>query len=105
MTTSEPHHAKNRHADRKITKCGWSTVLGLADQLVGGAAVPADFATTFGDTGAGLVADILPAVALAASVPVAAVAITWADGTVTTVYLPEAPVRSANAIPGSCPRG
>ncbi len=105
MATSEPHHAKNRHADRKITECGWNTVLGPADQLVGGAAVLADFATASGDTEAELVADTLPTVAVAVSVPVATVAITWVDGTVTTVYPPEPPVRSANAIPISCPRG
>ena len=44
-------------------------------------------------------ADILPTVAVAASVPVAAVTITWADGTVTTVYPPETPVRPAGATP------
>ena len=49
------------------------------------AAVPADSATASGDTEAMATADILPTVAVAASVPVAAVTITWADGTVTTV--------------------
>ena len=69
------------------------------------AAVPADSATASGDTEAGATADILPAVAVAASVPVAAVTITWADGTVTTVHPPEAPARSASATPAHWPRG
>jgi hypothetical protein len=69
------------------------------------AAVPADRTTEPGDTEAEATADILPAVAVAASVPVAAVTITWADGTVTTVYPPEAPARSANATPAHWPRG
>ena len=69
------------------------------------AAVPADPATASGDTEAGASADILPAVAVAASVPVAAVTITWADGTVTTVHPPEAPARPANATPAHWPRG
>jgi hypothetical protein len=64
------------------------------------AAVPADSTTSPGDTRAEASADILPAVAVAASVPVAAVTITWADGTVTTVYPPETPARPANATPG-----
>ena len=33
-------------------------------------------------------------------VPVTCVSITWADGTVTTVYPPAAPVRPADATPG-----
>ena len=69
------------------------------------AAVPADSATAPGDTEAEASADILPVVAVAASVPVAAVTITWADGTVTTVYPPETPARSANATPAYWPRG
>jgi DNA-binding transcriptional regulator YhcF (GntR family) len=69
------------------------------------AAVPADSPTASGDTRAGAAADILPAVAVAASVPVAAVTITWADGTVTTVHPPEAPARPANATPAHWPRG
>jgi hypothetical protein len=52
------------------------------------AAVPADSATSAGDTEAEAAADILPAIAVAASVPVVAVTITWADGTVTTVHSP-----------------
>jgi DNA-binding XRE family transcriptional regulator len=52
------------------------------------AAVPADSPTAPGDTEAEASADNLPAVAVAASVPVAAVSITWADGTVTTVHSP-----------------
>jgi DNA-binding XRE family transcriptional regulator len=69
------------------------------------AAVPADRTTASGDTEAGASADSLPTVAVAASVPVAAVTITWADGTVTTVLPPEAPARSANATPTRWPRG
>ena len=60
---------------------------------------PTDATTASGDTGAGPAADILPTVAVAASVTVAAVTITWADGTVTTVYPPETPVRPAGATP------
>jgi len=67
--------------------------------------VPANSATGSGDTEAGATADILPAVAVAASVPVAAVTITWADGTVTTVHPPEAPARPVNATPAHWPRG
>jgi DNA-binding XRE family transcriptional regulator len=52
------------------------------------AAAPADSPTAPGDTEAEASADNLPAVAVAASVPVAAVSITWADGTVTTVHSP-----------------
>ena len=67
--------------------------------------VPANSATGSGDTEAGATADILPAVAVAASVPVAAVTITWADDTVTTVHPPEAPARPVNATPAHWPRG
>ena len=67
--------------------------------------VPANSATGSGDTEAGATADILPAVAVAASVPVAAVTITWADGTVTAVHPPEAPARPVNATPAHWPRG
>jgi len=38
-------------------------------------------------------------------VPVAAVTITWAGGTVTTVHPPEAPARPVNATPAHWPRG
>jgi DNA-binding XRE family transcriptional regulator len=69
------------------------------------AAVPAGSPTASGDTEAGASADSLPAVAVAASVPVAAVTITWADGTMTTVHPPEAPARPANATPAHWPRG
>jgi DNA-binding XRE family transcriptional regulator len=69
------------------------------------AAVPADRTTEPGDTGAEASADILPTVAVAASVPVLAVTITWADGTVTTVHPPETPARPANATPAHWPRG
>jgi DNA-binding XRE family transcriptional regulator len=69
------------------------------------AAVPADRTTEPGDTGAEATADILPTVAVAASVPVLAVTITWADGTVTTVHPPETPARPANATPAHWPRG
>jgi hypothetical protein len=48
---------------------------------------------------------ILPTVAVAASVPVAAVIITWADGTATAVHPPETPARPANATPAYWPRG
>ena len=37
--------------------------------------------------------------------PVAAVTITWADGTVTTVCPPETPARPVNATPAHWPRG
>jgi hypothetical protein len=40
-----------------------------------------------------------------ASVPVAAVTITWTDGTVITAYPPETPARPADATPVNCPRG
>jgi hypothetical protein len=42
-------------------------------------AVPAVSPTASGDTEAEATADVLPAVAVAAAVPVAAVTITWAD--------------------------
>jgi hypothetical protein len=45
------------------------------------AAVPADSPTPNGDTGAEATADILPPVAVTASVSVAAVTITWANDT------------------------
>ena len=69
------------------------------------AAIPADSATAFGDTEAEAAADNVPAVMVTASVPVAAVKITWADGTVTTVYPPETPARPVNATPAHWPRG
>jgi hypothetical protein len=69
------------------------------------AAVPADSPCASGDIGAGATADILPAVAVAASAPVVAVTITWADGTVTTVHPPETPARPVNATPAHWPRG
>jgi transcriptional regulator with XRE-family HTH domain len=58
-----------------------------ATLIVGSAATAAeDPGTETGD--AGTVAGIPPAVAVAASGPVACVTITWADGAVTTVYPP-----------------
>ncbi len=69
------------------------------------AAILADSATASGDTEAVATADILPTVAVAASVPVAAVTITWADGTATTVYPPETPGRPAGATPVNWPCG
>ncbi len=51
------------------------------------------------------VADVVPAVAVAAPGPVACVTITWADGAVSTVYPPETPARPAIATPDSWPRG
>jgi DNA-binding transcriptional regulator YhcF (GntR family) len=69
------------------------------------AAVPADCATGSGDTKAEVTADTMPAIAVAAFVPVVAVTITWADGTVTTVHSPETPARPANATPAHWPRG
>jgi DNA-binding XRE family transcriptional regulator len=65
------------------------------------AAILADSATAPGDTGGDAAVDTLPATAVAAFVPVAAVTITWADGTVTTVYPPETPARPAGATPVS----
>jgi DNA-binding transcriptional regulator YhcF (GntR family) len=69
------------------------------------AAVPANRTTASRETGAKVTADILPAVAVAASAPVASVTITWADGTVTTVRPPETPARPVNATPARWPRG
>jgi DNA-binding transcriptional regulator YhcF (GntR family) len=69
------------------------------------AAVPANRTTASGDTGAKVTADILPAIAIDAPLPVVAVTITWADGTVTTVHPPQTPARSANATPAHWPRG
>jgi hypothetical protein len=69
------------------------------------AAVPANRTTASTDTGARVTADTLPAIPVAASVPVVAVTITWADGTVTTVRPPETPARPANATPAHWPRG
>ena len=69
------------------------------------AAVPANRTTASTDTGAKIAADILPTIAIAAPLPVVAVTITWADGTVTTVRPPETPARSVNATPADWPRG
>jgi hypothetical protein len=44
-------------------------------------------------------------VAIAASEAVACVAITWADGQITTVYPPVTPVRPAGTTPASRPHG
>ena len=67
------------------------------------AAVPADPATVPEDAEVSAAAS--PTLAVAASAPVAAVTIIWADGTVTTVYSPETPARPAGATPVNCPRG
>jgi hypothetical protein len=69
------------------------------------AAVPADSTTASRDTGAEVTADNPPTVTVAASVAVAAVTVTWLDGTVTTVHPPETPARPANATPAHWPRG
>jgi DNA-binding transcriptional regulator YhcF (GntR family) len=58
-----------------------------------------------GTTAANPAADVLPAVAVSASGPVACVTITWADGAVSTVYPPGTPARSATATPDIWPRG
>lgn len=63
------------------------------------AAVPAGLAIEAEETETEATADTLPAVAVTVSGPVATVAITWADGSVTTVYPPESPVRPAGNVP------
>lgn len=56
-------------------------------------------------TEAGIAADAPPAVEITASGPVTCVAITWADGAVTTVYSPQTPARPAEVTPANWPRG
>lgn len=62
------------------------------------AAVSTDV-TAHEETGSEANADMPPVVAVEASASVASVAITWVDGTVTTVYPPKTPARPADAIP------
>jgi DNA-binding transcriptional regulator YhcF (GntR family) len=89
-------------ADKGVSAGGELLVLHDAYRA---AAVPADSTTSPGDTEAEVTTDILPAVAVTASVPVVAVTITWANGTVTTVHPPETPARPVNATPAHWPRG
>jgi DNA-binding transcriptional regulator YhcF (GntR family) len=62
------------------------------------AAVPAGLAIEPEETETETSADTLPTVAVTVSGPVATVAITWADGTLTTVYPPETPARSPGTL-------
>jgi hypothetical protein len=89
-------------ADKGVSAGGELLVLHDAYRA---AAVPADSSAASGDAGAEATADILSAVAVPASVPVVAVTITWANGTVTTVHPPETPARPVNATPAHWPRG
>jgi hypothetical protein len=63
------------------------------------AAVPADPPTAHEDTDSGVNTDMPPIVAVEASASVASVTITWADGTVTTVYPPKTPARPTDVTP------
>lgn len=63
--------------------------------------VPSDSGTVAEGSVTGDAIHALEAVAVTASVPVACVTITWADGEVTTVYPPATPVRSADATPAN----
>jgi DNA-binding transcriptional MocR family regulator len=63
------------------------------------AAVPADPPTAPEDTDSGVNTDLPPIVAVEASASVASVTITWADGTVTTVYPPKTPARPTDVTP------
>jgi DNA-binding transcriptional regulator YhcF (GntR family) len=69
------------------------------------ASTPADSAAVTEVADADPAVSLAPAAAMAIGGPVTCVTITWADGTVTTVYPPETPARPADATPDSRPRG
>ena len=81
--------------DGVLSACGELLALHDAYRVAAMSPCPADADPIAVDTAAGR-----PAVAVAASGPVACVTITWADGAVSTVYPPEAPARSGDATPG-----
>jgi DNA-binding transcriptional regulator YhcF (GntR family) len=89
-------------ADKELSAGG--ALLALHD-VYRAVSVPSDPASCVEEPATEDVTKSPETVAVAASGPVASVTITWADGTVTTVYPPGAPVRSAGTTPASWPRG
>jgi len=64
------------------------------------ALIPASDADEPDETETAPPAGITPVAAVSVSSPVTCVSVTWADGTVTTVYPPQTSVRPADATPG-----
>lgn len=90
------------HADKGVNAGGELLALHDAYRAV---SVPSNPASSVEEPVTEDVADVTGTVAITASRPVACVTITWADGGVTTVYPPGAPVRPADATPANWPRG
>ena len=90
------------HADKGLNADG--ELLALHDAYRA-AADPAYPAITTGDAETKTTADMPPTAAVTVSGPVTCITITWANGTVTTVYPPETPARPADATPANWPRG
>jgi DNA-binding transcriptional regulator YhcF (GntR family) len=89
-------------ADGVLSACGELLALHDAYRAVTASASPdAAGEATAADPAAGVVTSST----VASSRPVACLTITWADGSVSTVYPPEAPARSANATHDTWPRG
>jgi DNA-binding transcriptional regulator YhcF (GntR family) len=96
------------HADKELNADGELLALHDAYRAANAGTVVEDAESAeveSGGTETQIAAGLPSAVEVAASGPVSCVTITWADGSVTTVYPPQLPARPAEAIPVNWPRG